>query len=102
MTDKQYKKIEQIKKMIPRFDFYGAPEKYEVKKWEVEELGVNGIICVVLVTGLIGDEGTMASLLCRKHRQFFVGARGGISVMNRNYNFTNVSAFDLMNKYYTD
>lgn len=77
MTKAQERTIEQIKKAIPKFDFYGHPDDYEIKRWEVKETDYGKVI-VIFETGRKGDEGTMASILCRKHRQIFIGSRGGM------------------------
>lgn len=78
MTKLQQNTIEQIKKAIPRFDFYGHPESYEIKKWEVvDEQEEWGRVIVYVETGRVNDEGTLAEAICRKHRQIFIGRRGG-------------------------
>lgn len=52
------------------------------------------------------DEGTMASILCRKRRQAFISPKGSITVymwnakLQRVIRHKYVSVFDLMNKYW--
>lgn len=78
MTKQQENAIEQIKKAIPRFDFYGHPESYEIKKLEViDEYEEWGRVIVYVETGRVEDEGTLAEMICRKRRQIFIGPRGG-------------------------
>ena len=83
MTNAQEKTLEKIKKEIPGFDFYNQPELYEIKRWEVKETNY-GCVIVNFVTGLIGDEGTPANVFCRKHRQLFIGTRGGVTACKYN------------------
>ena len=66
MTNAQKDTLDQIKKEIPYFDFYDRPALFEIKKWEVKETDY-GCVIVSFVTGPIGDDGTLASILCRKH-----------------------------------
>lgn len=96
MTRAQELTIEKIKKEIPHFDFYNS-DNYEIKEFEVEENEY--FVSVYFVTGMKNDNGTMASLLCRKHRHAFIGKNGGIKVPRRNgKTFHRSSLFDLMNK----
>ncbi len=101
MTKAQEKTLNEIKREIPRFDFYGAPDMYEIKEWEESELE-NGVLMVSFITGMKDDEGTLAACLCRKYRVFWIGVRGGVRVLNKNYRFANTTVFDLMNKHYRD
>jgi hypothetical protein len=75
MTTKQAETVEWLKKEIMRRDGHG--EDYE---FEIHPCGK--LIAVVTVVGLKGDEGTAAELV-RRHRQLFVGRRGGISALKR-------------------
>ena len=100
MTKAQEKTLNEIKSRIAYFDFYGDPDQYEIKEWTEYEPYANGMFMVTFTTGMKGDEGTMAAVLCRKYRSFFVGARGGVYVMNKNYNAVSTTVFDLMNKHY--
>ena len=83
MTNAQKDTLDQIKKEIPYFDFYDRPDLFEIKKWEVKETDY-GCVIVSFVTGPIGDDGTLASILCRKHRRFFIGTRGGVTAYKHN------------------
>lgn len=83
MTNAQEKMLERIKKDIPEFDFYGQPDLYEIKRWEVKE-STYGIVEVIFVTGLKEDEGTVANVFCRKHRQLFIGTNGGVTTCKYN------------------
>lgn len=98
MTKAQELTIEKIKKEIPRFDFYDKDD-YEIKKFEVEENEY--FVSVYFVTGIKNDEGTMAGVLCRKHRHCFIGKNGGIIVpRRRGKTCFRSSVFDFMNKHY--
>lgn len=98
MTRAQETTIEKIKKEIPRFDFYNSDE-YEIKKFEVNENEY--FVSVYFVTGRKNDEGTMAGVLCRKHRHAFIGKNGGLKVPRRKGNTcSRSSVFDFMNKHY--
>lgn len=50
--------------------------KYEFKKFEVTEHKY--FVAVVIETGRIGDEGSLASLIARTYQNLFLGKRGGI------------------------
>ena len=74
MTKAQERAIERIKRQAKRDLFFG--EEYEFKIFEVTENEY--FVSVVLEVGMIGDEGTLAALICRDHCHLFVGKRGGI------------------------
>ncbi|MDO4266409.1 MAG: hypothetical protein Q4C63_08135 [Eubacteriales bacterium] len=77
MTKAQEETIEEIRQEIPRFDFYNETS-YEIKEWEVKETEW-GTVVLTFETGRKNDEGTLASVLCRKSRQLFIGKRGGVA-----------------------
>lgn len=77
MTAAQEKAIARIRRKAESGLFHGGPEKYEFKKWEVEDCG--SFISVVLEVGMKEDEGTMAELLCRDRAHLFIGRGGGIT-----------------------
>lgn len=83
MTNAQRDTLDQIKKEIPRFDFHDRPDLFEIKTWEVKETDY-GCVIVNVVTGPIGDEGTLACVLCRRHRRLFIGTRGGVTTSKYN------------------
>lgn len=76
MTPSQKKAVERIRKMAERDLFFGGPEKYEFKKWEVEEFPT--FVSLVLETGIKEDEGTMA-VLVRDRAHLFIHRRGGVT-----------------------
>lgn len=98
MNKKQQKAMKNIIMEIPTFDFYGS-DNYEVKeiRMDVQEYGS---VYVVIETGMIDDEGTLASCLCRKRRTFWIGKKGGITVLNSKYNLVSIPLFKLMNEHY--
>lgn len=101
MTAAQERVINHIKKELPRFDFY-SKDGYEIKEFEVAPLSDESkILSVYIVTGMKNDEGTMAAILCRKYRHFFIGVRGGIETCYYNNKFLTtfrkVKPFELLN-----
>lgn len=74
MTKLQEKAIERIKKLV-KSDMYS--DDMEIKKWEVNEL--DSFVSLVVEYGHIGDEGTLASIICRTRAHLFIGKRGGIT-----------------------
>lgn len=97
MTNAQLATIKKIEKNIPYFDFY-SEDDYEVKQFEITEC--DGFIDVYIVTGMKGDDGTMAAVLCRKYRHGFIGKRGGVSIVNSKGKCARCSVFAFMNKHY--
>lgn len=79
MTVAQQRTLDEIKNRIEYFDFYGKPDQYEIKKFEVKELE-NGDVWVSFTTGMRDDEGTLGQVYCRKHRFTMIGKRGGLYV----------------------
>ena len=77
MTQAQERAVERIKGMAKKQLMYG--DGYEFKVWQVEELNGCGIVSVVLETGLVGDEGTLAQVFGRDRAHMFVGKRGGVT-----------------------
>lgn len=78
MTSKQKATIERLTKAIERNDFFGHPEKYEFKEFKITEDEEYGYVELFCVSGLKNDEGTMASWMCRRTRQIFIGKNGGL------------------------
>ena len=52
-------------------------KRYEIKYKQVDPITEN-TISLVIETGLIGDEGTLAAILCRDRIHVFVGKKGGV------------------------
>lgn len=74
MTQAQERAIERVRKMAKQ-TFYG--DNYEFKKFEVTEY--DHFVAVWVVTGMIGDEGTMASVFARDEALFFIGPKGALT-----------------------
>jgi len=59
---------------------------YEVKRWAVTEPGEGDypspIAFIIVETGMINDEGTLAALYCRTSRHIAVRAGGGLQLLN--------------------
>lgn len=74
MTESQAKALCKILRELGTFNIGG---NCEIKEYEVEDY--KQFISVVAEVGMVGDEGTLASLLCRYRVHLFVGKRGGIT-----------------------
>lgn len=74
MTKSQEKTIERIRRRIPNDLFFG--DDYEVKQFRIEDCEY--FINLVIETGMIGDEGTLA-VLTRDNVQMFIGKHGGVT-----------------------
>ena len=80
-TAAQSKAIERIKAAVADRNSYGDPANYEFKKVEVKDLDW-GAVSMVTEFGRKGDEGTYAALICRDYRHFFIGPKGGITMVS--------------------
>jgi len=76
MTRHQEAAIAKIRKYIEQNDLFRNDPRYEIKEFEITDEG--DFVQLYIVTGLKDDEGTLASVLCRKKRQIFIGKRGGL------------------------
>ena len=74
MTRAQERAIEVLKERW--LGFYGHPEMKEFKRELVEEWE-DGTVYVSLEVGAIGDEGTMAAIICRNNLSLCIGKKGG-------------------------
>lgn len=117
LTRAQIRTLDALRARLPEFDFYGRPECYEIKQFELSQavpdpelvalLASAGIrsrrpdVFIQIVTGLKDDAGTMAEVYCRKYRHLKIGPRGGIesSPVTRS-GFHSVSLFDALNSEY--
>ena len=80
MTREQERAVAALKEKF--LGFYGYPETKEFKAEKIEEIH-GGVLYVMLEVGMKGDEGTLASLLCRNTLSVLIGKRGGY------YNYSN-------------
>lgn len=55
----------------------------EFKSWTLTQ--ISGMTFVVVETGRVDDEGTMAAVLCRHRGHFSIGKQGGIVSMEARY-----------------
>ena len=117
MNRAQRDMIKLIADRLPEFDFYSRPDKYKIKHFDIiqfvpdsdDERRIFGHearpVYVSFTTGMIYDEGTLATVYCRKSRHFQIGPRGGIRSGNWNgkilSGFRSCSIFDLLNRHYT-
>ena len=81
MTNKQKFTVDLLTSAIKSVDFIGHAENYEFKEYTITEHDY-GTVELYCVTGLKGDEGTMAEVLCRRTRQIFIGKNGGLTSYN--------------------
>lgn len=77
ITKQQAKAIESIKKVAETMHGEKHADKYEIKKFEIDECEY--FVSLTVEVGLKGDEGTMAEILCRDYAHLFIGKRGGIT-----------------------
>ncbi|MDR0818764.1 MAG: hypothetical protein LBN43_04240 [Oscillospiraceae bacterium] len=84
MTKWQEQEVRRIRKYIEDRDLYNSP-KYEFKEYKVTETDY-GTVILYSVTGLVGDEGTMAAVLARTTRHIFIGPKGGLRCFARGKN----------------
>jgi hypothetical protein len=77
MNATQERVVEQIKTYILINDCHKYSPDYEIKQFDVEQTSY-GKVMVYAVSGRTGDDGTLAACLCRKHRQIFIGPKGGV------------------------
>lgn len=93
MTKQQESAVKYIREEVIRRDFhdwysleasrrisleqYEADSDYEIKTFEVKETDY-GVVWVSVETGMKGDEGTMAAVICRTYRHIGIGKRGGL------------------------
>lgn len=86
MTKQQEMKVNMIKRQAE--NLHGKfSTNYEIKEWRVEENEF--FVSLVVEVGMIGDEGTLASIFGRDRLQVFIGKRGGAKIPfytgNKNY-----------------
>ena len=96
MTNQQEIKVNMIRRQAENLHGNYSSD-YEIKEWRVEENEF--FVSVIVEVGLIGDEGTMASILGRDKLQVFIGKKGGtkIPVYNRKTEKTYYKPFKRMN-----
>lgn len=77
-------KTQEIKLEMLKRDFlndFNRNGNHEIKQFEVTDL--DKVVMVFIEVGLIGDEGTMASILCRNTAMFNIGQRGALRHYNK-------------------
>lgn len=80
MNAKQEKIIADLVECIKRDQKVGQG-RYEVKQQEVTTSD-SGIAFLIIETGMVEDEGTMAAIFARSRRHIAVTPRGGIQLLN--------------------
>jgi len=94
VTAKQLRAIERIKDAALDKHFYPDGGSHNAN-WEIKQLeirlinkvlpGQAGTLSVVVQAGADDDEGTMASVFCRRGGHFFVGPRGKVEIAGLKY-----------------
>lgn len=64
----------------------------EVKESKVEVR--DHFVALTLEVGMVGDEGTMASIYCRDRRVLVIGPRGGLTLLNAKDESKNTGWFE--------
>jgi len=82
MNAKQAARVEAFRDQILKAKYGHTAASYEIKQFKVTEYDADTPIYLVCETGLIGDEGTAASILCRDYRLISIGVLGGCELMN--------------------
>lgn len=114
VTSSQRAALAAIWQAVPRYDFYGRPEDYEIKEFTVSIPEANPAIVALcgdkprtiyldITTGRKNDAGTMAAVFGRKHRLLSIGPRGGLasaSIKPGRSGFRRCSFFEAMNTQY--
>lgn len=77
MTKAQEKALNKLITEFQKYYSFGAPEKYELKDKKVTEWEELETVYVQLESGRIGDEGTMAAVVCRDYTAVCIGKNGG-------------------------
>lgn len=78
MNKTQERVVERIRRDVMKtFDLSRGAGEYEMKEFTVNECKY--FVSVVAEVGMVNDEGTLASILCRNRVQLFIGERGGIT-----------------------
>ena len=49
---------------------------------EISHFDGHSTTYLLVVLGMVGDEGTMASVFCRNRRHIAIGPRGGLTLFN--------------------
>ena len=77
MTKAQEMAVENLKNAFFKTFSYGHPEGREFKEVHIEYWEETETVYVRLEMGLIGDEGTMATIFCRDSTTTCIGKKGG-------------------------
>lgn len=77
----QQKALDTIKANLIAKHYGSTAYSYEIKQWDVDVR--KHFVSLVFVTGLTGDKGTMAAILCRRRMHIAIGPKGGIKVFTR-------------------
>lgn len=80
LTHKQVRQLAWLKtELLARS---GSPDRHEYKIWQVQPLGIGGIIVLLAEVGMIDDAGAIAAIFARDRRQISIGPNGGMRLLN--------------------
>ncbi len=83
MNQAQEKSLAWLKIEILRHDgLQNVSDKYEYKRWDIDESESTNLIFLISEVGLKDDEGTMAEMYARKRRHICIGLKGGLKLIN--------------------
>lgn len=88
MNAKQQKIVDLLVASIKKYERIGEQItlesgkviSYEIKEQKIDDEG--DLVFMLIETGLVGDEGTYAGLLCRHRRHIMVSPKGAIRLLN--------------------
>ena len=80
---KQQKTIDYLIANVLTEQYGSTAASYEIKFTKVNSSPIcDDFVSLTIETGMIGDEGTAASILCRTYRHIFIGVAGGCELAN--------------------
>ncbi len=82
VTASQDREIQHIIRNVMRYDGLERPKTHEFKRFEIRQYSGSKKLYVTTEIGLKKDEGTYNALLTRTTREFEVGPRGKLCLLN--------------------
>lgn len=80
MNDIQKRVIDQFCEQVIARNARISPKPVEIKHKEIADHG--SLVFLILEVGMVGDETTLASLLCRDRRHILIKRKGGVTLLN--------------------
>jgi hypothetical protein len=88
MTKAQDKAIKWLRESALYHETLGGLRESEVKRFDVVDLGIGGLVMVHLSVGKVGDEGTYGELFGRLEMSVIVGPKGAMKRYRKGSNGT--------------